>query len=279
MRAVIFIGLVVAAARTAGGQETPPPAAATVAVPAFEVASVRPNTSRNWSYSMTWLPDGRFRATNMTPRRLIDLAYDLRTQNQLMGAPGWISSERFDIEAIPAGPVARPQQRLMLQGLLGDRFGLVVRTQSVDVPVYALVRTLPDAPLPRTIRELTMTCTTVQIDPAVITGRAEPPAGDPRCRGVGLDREGGRIVSAGGQMRSLIVLLGSLVDRRIVDRTGLTGRYDFELTWSPDPGAAGGALANAAIFTVIQELGLKLQPALSPEQGYVIERIERPTPN
>ncbi|MGH9237726.1 MAG: TIGR03435 family protein [Vicinamibacterales bacterium] len=278
MRAAIAIGLVVAAARAVGGQETPPPAAA-VAAPAFEVASVRANTGRNWAYSMTWLPGGRFRATNMTPRRLIDLAYDLRTEKQLMGAPGWITSERFDIEAIPAVPVARPQQRLMLQRLLRDRFGLVVRPQSVDVPVYALVRTRPEAPLPRTIRELTVSCTTVQLDPAVLTGRGEPPAGDPRCRGVGLDRDGGRIVGAGGQMRSLIVLLSSLVDRRVVDRTGLTGRYDFELTWSPDPGAGSGALANAAIFTAIQDLGLKLQPALNPEQGYVIERIQRPTPN
>ena len=279
MRAAIVIGVVVAAARAVGGQETPTPSVAAVGAPAFEVASVRANTSRNWAYSMTWLPDGRFRATNMTPRRLIDLAYDLRTANQLMGAPRWITSERFDIEAIPAVAVARPQQRLMLQGLLRDRFGLVVRAQSVDVPVYALVRTRPDAPLPRTMRELTVSCTIVKLDPAVITGRGEPPAGDPRCRGVVLDREGGRIVSTGGQIRSLIFLLSSMVDRRIVDRTGLTGRYDFELTWSPDPAAGSSALANAAIFTAIQDLGLKLQPAMSPEQGYVIERIQRPTPN
>ena len=215
----------------------------------------------------------------MTPRRLIDLAYDLRTDNQLMGAPGWIASERFDIEALPAVVVPRPQQRLMLQGLLRDRFGLVMRSQPVDVPVYALVRTRPEARLPRTLRE-SVPCPTVRWDPSSTpTGPPERPAGERVC-GAGLVRDGGGIVGTGASIGSLIAVLRQVVDRRIVNRTGLTGTYDFNLTWFPDPLAGrDGAIANAGIFTAIQELGLKLQPTLSPEKGHVIERIQRPTPN
>ena len=280
MRALIVIGLVIGAARAVGGQE--PPASAGAALAAFEVASVRPNTSPGpVAYSMRWFPDGRFRATNITVRRLIDLAYDLRTNHQLTGAPGWITSERFDIDAIPAVTVDRAQQRLMLQGLLRDRFALIMRAKPVDVPVYFLVRMRPNAPLPPTIRALTVTCTRVQVDPSARIERRGPlPAGDPRCAGVTIDRERGRIVGAGTAMNTLIAFMSPMVDRRIRDRTGLTGRYDFELAWAPDPIAGtDSAIANAGIFTAIQQLGLKLEPGLSPEAGYVIERIQRPTPN
>lgn len=281
MRAIVAVVLLVSSP-AAGGQDTPTAPAAAVADPAFEVASVRPNTGADTRYVMRWSPDGRFRATNITAKRLIELAYDLRTTSQLTGASGWIASERFDIDAVPAVTVPPPQRRLMLQGLLRDRFGLVVRARPVQVPVYALVRTNPDAPLPRTIRESTVNCIVERIDPSVLVerlSRGEPTGGDPRCPGVRVLAPG-RIISTAGTLNVLIADISSFVDRRIRDRTGLTGRYDFELTWYVDPLAGRDVTAaNAGIFTAIQELGLKLQPALTTEQGYVIERIQRPTPN
>ena len=280
MRAGMALGLLVVSSATAGGQ-APTPAAAVGVTPAFEVTSVRPNPGRSaLPYSMNWFPDGRFRATNMTPRRLIDLAYDLRTDDQLMGAPGWIAFERFDIQANPAVTLPRAEQRLMLQSLLRDRFGLMMRAQPVDVPIYALVRTPPNAPLPRTMRESTANCKPDRVDAPVINERVprnEPPADSP-CGGVRLGA--GRLISRAGHLSTLAAMLRSYAGRRVRDRTGLTGRYDFELTWPVDPHAGNDTiLANAGIFTAIQELGLKLEPALSPEAGYVIERIERPTPN
>ena len=92
MRAALALGLLVATAPVAGVQETPRGAAVT---PVFEATSVRPKASSNTGYSTRWLPDGRFQATNITARRLIDVAYDLRTPHQVMGAPGWIASESF----------------------------------------------------------------------------------------------------------------------------------------------------------------------------------------
>src|SRR5688572_20239459 len=263
MRAAIAIGMLAVAARVATGQAPATPPAAPVPPPAFEVTSVRPNVSGRSSQSMRWPADGRFQAVNNPLRRLIELAYDLRVPQQLMGAPGWIASERFDIEAIPAVQVDRPQQRLMLQGLLRDRFGLAMRAQPVGVPTYALMRTRPDAPLPPTFRPSTWTC----------GGRRDVPD----CN-VRVARGGGRMVGVGASIPSLIFVLASRVDRRIVDRTELPGVYDFDLTWSPNPVGAGRT-TDAAIFTAIEELGLKLQPIMNPMTGYVIERIERPTPN
>lgn len=280
MRAAVAVVLLVTSPGAAG-QGTPTPPRAADASPAFEVASLRPNTGADRRYVMRWSPDGRFRATNITAKRLIDLAYDLRTPQQLMGASGWITSERFDVDAIPAVTVPRPQQRLMLQGLLRDRFGLVMRAQPVDVPVYLLVRTNPDAPLPGTLRESTVNCVVERIDPDVLVdlvNRGEPIPGDPRCPGVRVLAPG-HIVSTAGRINTLIADISPFVDRRIRDRTGLAGRYDFELTWFPDPAAGDIIIANGGIFSALQELGLKLQPSLSTEQGYVIERIQRPTPN
>ena len=270
------------AVTAAGQQQTPPPPGSAAVTPAFEVASVRANVGGGIASTTTWSAEGRFRSTNITVLRLIELAYNLRSGNRPMGAPAWIASERFDIDAIPAVIVPREQQRLMLQGLLRDRFGLVMREQPVDLPVYALVRTQPDAPLPRRMREATVSCTVQKIDIAVALqreARGESLTGDPRCDGVQVLARG-HIVSAAGRISTLVADLAPYVDRRIVDRTGLTGRYDFELTWTSDPLAGSdGAIANAGLFAAIQELGLKLQPALSREQGYIIERIQRPTAN
>lgn len=280
MRAAVAIGLIVVAARVAGAQDAPD-SAAPVSAPEFDVASVRTNTGGgSTSYSYRWFPGGRFSASNVSLLRLVHLAFDLRSEHQLLGAPGWIASERFDIEAVPAVTVDQtPQRLMMLQALLRDRFRLVVRVEPVEVPVYALVRTRADAPLPPTLRESTCTVAARRDPSPLMTAAAEPPAGTPYC-GVGLDRDRGRISGTAGSIGSLLVMLRQLVDRRIVDRTGLTGRYDFELTWSPDPDARSGtAIAHAAIFSAIQDLGLKLQPVLAPADGYEIERIERPTPN
>jgi uncharacterized protein (TIGR03435 family) len=270
MRALIAIGLLVAAAPAARGQDTP----------AFEVASVRPNTGSDNRSMTTWSADGRFRSMNITVRRLIELAYNLRSGNQPTGAPGWIASERFDIDAIPAVRVPRDQQRLMLQGLLRDRFGLVMREQPVDVPVYALVRTNPNTPLPRAMRESTVKCSYEGLTSEITMqreARGESLTGNPRCDGVRVLARG-HIVSANGLISTLAADLAPYVDRRIVDRTGLTERYDFELRWTSDPGN-DRVIANAGLFSAIQELGLKLQPILNREVGYVIERVQRPTPN
>jgi uncharacterized protein (TIGR03435 family) len=277
MRAAFAIGLFVATASVASAQDVP--SAETGLVPAFEVASVRTSANRgSTSYSFRWLPGGRFRAVNVSLRMLVNLAYDLRSDEQLIGAPEWIASERFDVEANPAAPVDQQRERLMmLQSLLRDRFGLVMRPQPVDVPVYALVRTEPGTPLPQTMRE-TAPCPRVPRDPLSATVPIEPPPSERTCS-VGLNRSG-RIAGRAASIAGLITMLRQVVDRRIIDRTGLTGRYDFEVAWVPDTGSPGGpAIVNAGIFSATQDLGLRLQPILAPADGYVVERIERPTPN
>lgn len=261
MRVALLCGLLTVAPVAGGPVPTTDPAPPE-APAAFEVTSVRPNASGRNAESSRWFPDGRFQAVNKTLRSLIERAYDLRSpQFQLMGAPGWIETERFDVEAVSPLKVDQyPQRLLLLQALLRDRFGLVVRPQPVDVPSYALVRTQPDAPLPPTLRASTATC--------------DPMANAPDCT-VRVARGGGHMVGVGSRIPSLIFVLASRVDRRILDRTGLNGTYDFELTWVPNPVGT----TDAAIFGTIEELGLKLEPIMDPMNGYMIERVERPNPN
>src|SRR5687767_6933031 len=123
--------------------------------PAFEVASVKPNRSSELRIDVN-LAGRRFVATNVPLRELIRFAYNVQDE-RLMGGPDWIRTERFDVDAradydLPAwGPSGPPADVLqMLRRLLAERFGLVVRQESRELPVYVLVvaradgRTGPD---------------------------------------------------------------------------------------------------------------------------------------
>src|SRR6266550_4079976 len=111
--------------------------------PAFDVASVKPNHSDDAESASFVLPGGRYTATNVTLRMLVKSAYGLH-DNQLIGGPSWVNTERFDIAAKAEGyttPSAfRDQARLMLRPLLADRFKLILRRERRDLPVYALVK-------------------------------------------------------------------------------------------------------------------------------------------
>ena len=108
------------------------------AVPAFEVASIRENTSASNAGSSTSRPGGSYNVTNMTLRSLIWVAYEIPSQRVIEG-PNWIDSIRFDIAAKAPGDPNPEQVRVMLKSLLRERFNLVVREEKRDLPVYALV--------------------------------------------------------------------------------------------------------------------------------------------
>src|SRR5882762_3775451 len=111
--------------------------------PTFDVASIKSNHSGDEQSASFVQPGGRYTATNVTLRTLVKSAYGLH-DNQLVGGPSWINTERFDITAKAEGyttPSAfRDQARLMLRPLLADRFKLVLRRVRRDLPVYALVK-------------------------------------------------------------------------------------------------------------------------------------------
>jgi uncharacterized protein (TIGR03435 family) len=254
-------------------------AAQQTATPAFAVASVKPSPNDFATEGVSTSPDGSVRFTRFQVRTLITIAYGsegIQRFDQLIGAPAWLSVDRFDIVAKPGSDSSTPngpgRLPMMLRSLLRDRFRLRVHTETRDLPAYALVLTRRDGKPGPQLRESTVACPT---GPAT---DAEP---DRWC---GIRTSGGVMTGRGA---STGLLAGNLsgkaeVDRFVTDRTGLTGRYDFRLEYStafpqsPDAGATAGP----SLFTALSEqLGLRLQSETITGPVLVIDSVERPTPN
>ncbi len=264
-RAVRLIGLGVAvlAAAAAGAAQAPPAAA-------FEVASVRANRSGPAGVSANW--QGGVTIVNMPLRAIVQLAYGINTPSRIIGHPDWTNVERFDIQARPPDGMATVEQmRPMLQALLADRFKMVARLERREMQSYALVKARPNGPLGPKLTP----------SKAVCAGRGAQP--NPEAVPCGVRPGGpGRISLIGIPMAQLAPLVSVAVGRPVVDRTGITGIYDIEITFTPGQ-APGSDLANPdapSLFTAIEEqLGLKLDAERETVDVLVIERIERPTEN
>jgi uncharacterized protein (TIGR03435 family) len=269
--------------------------------PKFEVASVRPNPSGDNKMSSQILPGGRYTAINIPPRLLIINSYTLQPQ-QLVGAPDWISAERFDIVAKAAEEFSPPvssdgpsQVQLMIRALLEERFQLKVHREPKEVDIYTLVVARADGKLGPELRPSTIDCEAVRA--ARRKGGAPPeppkPGERPQCGArVGF----GELIAGGRPLLELVSMLSGTVGRSVVDRTGLTGTYDMYLKWTPDqlPQRPSGMPADQplrmngvdidpngpSIFTALQEqLGLKLESARGTIDALVIDHIERPSPD
>jgi uncharacterized protein (TIGR03435 family) len=296
-RVLSAVGIVAVAGSVAGVL------AQTPASPVFEVASVKPNRSGDGRTMMQVQPGGRYVATNITVRLLIRNAYQLQ-DFQISGGPSWLGSDHFDITAKAGGDVSNPFAtlpgsgptpiQLMLRALLAERFKLVVHNDSRELPTYALVLARSDNQLgPKLVRS-TVDCAAM----AAARGRGDAPAPGPPSpdeRPTCGMRIGFGNLSAGGVTVSQFAnSLAMFVNRTVLDRTGLAGSFDVDLTWTPDqmpPRGAGSppdqpVRVNGAdidpngpsIFTAVQEqLGLKLESTKSPVDVLVIDSVERPT--
>jgi uncharacterized protein (TIGR03435 family) len=245
--------------------------------PQFEVATVRPNTSGEQSASLGPRPGGRLIGTNQTVRTLIRNAYNLQPY-QLVGGPDWMDSDRFDIQAKAAeadlddkGMMPSQQFMLRLQSLLEDRFRMVARWETRELPVYALVLATPGTLGPKLKAHASGECNTRP-------GAPPPPPGTVNC-GTRMNMTGAvaKVTGAGISMTTFARNLGGNTGRYVIDRTGLDGPYDLELEFTPDqsPDTSGPSL-----FTALQEqLGLKLDSARAPVEVLVIDRVERPLPD
>lgn len=109
---------------------------------AFEVASVKPNTSAGAASTIGFEPGGRFRAINEPVSRLIQEAYATAAspRPKLMGGPSWIDSDRFDVEAVTSASSSRDRSQEMLRTLLADRFRLLIHHETRELPTYNLIR-------------------------------------------------------------------------------------------------------------------------------------------
>lgn len=258
------------------------PAMAQEGLPSFEVVSVKVNRSGSDRQSMQLLPGGRAVVTNSLLRPLIETAYAILPQ-QLVGGPEWLDSERFDIVAqasenlpgsVPGGPPGRAQ--LMLQRLLVERFSLSVHTESRELPIYELVVARADGRLGPRIRRAKIDCVPLM----AAYGRGEAPM-PPRSE-CGMSGRPGTVSARGARIAMFVSALAGRTDRLVVDRTGLTGGFDFDLDFSVEagPGPASAGQDSVSLFTALEEqLGLKLRPVRMPVDVLVIDRVERPTEN
>jgi len=241
--------------------------------PAFEVASVKPSTSRDTAMRIIW-PRGRFSAVNVTMHQFIENAYKIEPF-RIDGGPGWIAADRFNIDAtIPADAVVVQARwmpdaiRLMMQRLLADRFRFVTHLEQKQQTIYALVMARPNGPLGPGVRQSHADC--AALFAAARQGGPPPPSS--LC---GVQRAPGRLVATGYLMAQLADILASSIQQVVVDHTELRGLYDIDLTWAADQTDSGPSL-----FTALQEqLGLKLQPTKAAVDVLVIDHVEKPSPD
>ena len=262
-------------------------AAAQSAQPAFDVASVKENTSVSDRGGPGSTP-GRFRVTNSPLRFILLDAFHLM-DHQLIGAPEWTESARYDITATYPADVARSEDdtRAMLRTLLADRFGLQTHRETRDLPMYALVLVRKDGTLGPQLVRSSIDCKQwiAEKRPQLGAGSSSPvaPGGKrPVCQLLATRR----FITAGTQtMQQLTGPLQAFTGRPVVDRTGLTGAFDFDLQWTSGPVAAAPGVAatpddGSSIFVALQEqLGLRLEPGRASFDVVVVDAVRRPTPD
>jgi uncharacterized protein (TIGR03435 family) len=269
--------------------------------PAFEVASIKANKSGELRSFLGNPPGGRFSATNMPLRGLIAFAYGTPQplpNFRIIGGPSWIDSDHFDIAAKastefqPSTNGPSPQIPLMLRALLAERFKLVVHNESRELPVYDLVMARSDARPGPQLRKSDVDCAALLASRR--GGGAPPPPPQPGERlQCGMMASPASIVGGSVNMGQFATLLARMVNRTVVDKTGLTGNFDINLTFTPDqPAKAPGASVDQPIrvngvdidpngpslFTALQEqLGLKLESQKGPVDVVVIDSVDHPT--
>lgn len=267
----------------------PQNSAADPAIAGFETASITRNSSGTSERAATrFQPKGGLHATNVTLVELIKFAHQRHffDEREVTGGPAWAASERFDLLARVSDEHAFdsdgfPRQTLtLLNALLSERFKLKVHEEYRDRPVYALMATSTDSGLGPRARKSDIDCGAVMRGqrPALMPGQGPP------C---GFKTPPGRLFVNTFTMPTIASLLSRHLDRPVIDRTGLSGRFDIELEAveikaAPDykPGPSDLALSPAAgpsIFVAVREqLGLKLEPVDASLTVIVIDRAERP---
>jgi uncharacterized protein (TIGR03435 family) len=248
---------------------------------AFDVVSIKPNTSGVAGERIGPIMMGSFTGTNITVDHLLRLAYDVH-EFEVLGAPEWTKSATFDITAKAEGmdKATYEEMRPLLQTLLADRFKLALHRETKDLPVYELVAA-KDAPKLVATKEGSCTAFDPRNPPPPQPGGALPRI----CGATQMGKNLLRIV--GSTLPDLAADLSELLGRSVIDKTGVTGRFDVDLRFAPDDAIAIGGLpsptgdlSRPSIFAAVQEqLGLRLKSSKGPVHVLMIDHVERPTEN
>jgi uncharacterized protein (TIGR03435 family) len=246
--------------------------------PSFEVGTIKRNTSGSEAARVSGQA-GRVTITNNPLRNIIRNAWGLQGF-QIVGGPEWINTDRWDIVAKAEGNPRGPEMLTMLQRLLADRFKLVTHRETRDMPIYALVLAKPDHTLGPELHASSTDCEK-EMTAAIARGGGPQRDGKVLC---GMRTLNGHLEMNAVPMPNLARNLSPIAGRSVVDKTGLTGGFDADLTWTPDaslggpPEAPSPASDGPSLFTAIQEqLGLKLDAQRGPVEVLVIDSVEWPT--
>ena len=236
------------------------------AKPVFEVATIKPSEPNRPGRLYT-MRGRQMMTVNTSVNNLIGFAYGLHPR-QLVGGPDWLENDKYDVTGQPdvEGLPNQVQMRYLIERLLADRFKLAFHREPRELPVYAIV-------VGNNGHKLTKSAGTGAL-PSLL-----------------FRRPGLLPVQNASMVEFAAVMQSAVLDRPVVDRTGLEGRWDFTLTWTPDetqfaslgvriPPPSPDAAGPPGLFTAVQEqLGLKFEPSRAPVDVVVIDKVERPTEN
>jgi uncharacterized protein (TIGR03435 family) len=257
-----------ATADTAWAIPEPPKSMPADAIPKFDVITIKPSNPDQQGKGFT--VRGRHVLTiNTNVNDLVTFAYSLHAK-QIINAPAWFATDHFDLDGVPdvEGRPSSQQMRLLIQSALTDRFKLTFHHDKKELAVYALEIAKGSPKLTETIHQ----------------------PSDPR-NFVFRGKLGGLIVTNSTMQDFCNGMQGAVMDKPVVDHTGLTARYDFNLNWTPDesqfeamggyrPPATEDPNAPPSLSTAMQEqLGLKFESVKAPADVFVIDHVEKPSEN
>ena len=235
---------------------------------AFEVATIKPvESGAKAGRYITMQGTHRFIEKDYTLKLLIAAAYNLNPKT-ISGGPEWIDAEHYDIVAVTPGEVqpTHDEQMSMLRYLLTDRFKLAFHREQKEFSIYELGVANGGPKLKAS--------TAAPDAPAALISTVYPQRIVMPARNATM-----------GDLAS--IMQRAILDRPVVDKTELTGRYDFDLEWAPDESQFGGEVPSAGadapstpLFAAIQQqLGLRLEATRGPVEALVIDKAERPSAN
>jgi uncharacterized protein (TIGR03435 family) len=284
LAALIFLVAPVALTQSPAAPTPPnaPPAAAPLTFDAISIHPTKPGmtttingVTTNRSFARA-TPDG-YSVGNDTLKDLIVDAYNVKW-DAIVGGPNWIGNTGYDIDAkvtpsadAPPPKLTKAQRKQMIQSLLADRFKLIVHDETKDAPIYELQIAKSGSKLPESTPNDGFAKGIIGID------------GNPVPIGSLMPLGLGRLFGQAVTIASLIEHLSHELERPVLDKTGLTGKYDLSLEWTPDSMTASDSPSGASgpsLFTAVQEqLGLKLISTHGPVKTLVIDHVEPPSPN
>jgi len=223
----------------------------------FEVASLKPSIPdpQGGGIIRPKPANNGYTATNMTLRTYLMIAYTVR-DTQISGGPSWFGEDRYDLDAKAEKPGTIDELHIMLRNLLADRCHLKIHMETKEQSGYALV-------IDKGGPHLT------EHDPPSTDHPPIAPGGGP-----------GKAAATNVNMNYLALFLSRILDRPVVDKTGLNGYYDFRLEFVPERAAGAETIEGPSLFEALKlQLGLRLDATKAPSEHIVIDSVEKPTGN